>query len=130
MSSITIIGRNFYDAQFDGRVVNVGNTADSSQLCMFGDLTSAAKYVVISKAVSVTDQDCLVERSCLECKVPAVRQAQSVFVSISINSVDFFNGSTPVSFIYFADPVVSSVWPMAGPSVGGTQLLIRGSNFQ
>ena len=134
--SITIIGRYFYDEQFRGRVVEYG--AMSFQRCIFGDLAAVeAKYLTVSPGRTCSGQGCDVDKRCqddqnrcLVCVVPPVAVAQSVYLTISVNSVDFFNGSSPVEFIYFDEPSVVSVGPMAGPSRGNTVLDIYGSNFK
>ena len=66
--------------------------------------------------------------SCLLCSTPAVELPFTSLFHLTANLVDF--SPAPVSLSFFALPVVWSVFPIVGPSTGGTLLTVGGANFQ
>jgi len=48
-------------------------------------------------------------------------------ISLSLNGVDYVSGA--LTFVYYPDPIIDSVFPRAIPSQGGAVLTVSGSNF-
>jgi hypothetical protein len=62
------------------------------------------------------------------CPAPSRITRGLVRVSVALNGADFEPvGSIP--FTYYRMPIVSSLFPAGGPSVGGTHVAIRGTGF-
>jgi hypothetical protein len=51
----------------------------------------------------------------------------AVPVNIAFNGLD--TGSTTLTFVYYPDPIINSVFPLAIPAQGGAVLTVSGSNF-
>ncbi|KAH8069309.1 hypothetical protein JL721_6130 [Aureococcus anophagefferens] len=88
------------------------NFADSSLLaCRFGTATAPARWVNSTE---------------LECEAPA-GAAGDVAVEVSVNGADFTDDGA--TFSYLATAVVSGVSPASGPSTGGTEVTVTGSDL-
>jgi hypothetical protein len=99
-TSVLIIGYNF------------ANTNHLS--CKFGEVTSTAR---------------LISPSMIECDTPAAADDMVglVDVSVSLDGVSFF--TLDAQFAYIEPLAIGSIAPQAGPSSGGTEVVISGGNF-
>jgi len=89
---VTVLGTNFVNS--------------SSLSCKFGSITRFAKYI---------------NSSAISCVCPATSgSVRSVYVDVSNNGIDFSNSR--IQFSYFEEVQVSDVFPVVGPSFGGSLL--------
>jgi len=102
-----------------GTVVSVlgTNFLNSSSLsCKFGHLVVSAAYI---------------NSTSLRCQSPVyaklVTKESKVVVDVSNNGVDF--SSNQVEFTYYEDIEVTNVYPLSGPSSGGTNVFFAGSGY-
>jgi hypothetical protein len=79
--------------------------------CKFGDKIIRAKFISTVRIV---------------CAAPPSDQ-QFVSFEVSLNGVDFT--STNSKFNYYEEPIITSIYPFAGPESGGTEVRIRGTSF-
>jgi hypothetical protein len=79
--------------------------------CKFGDKIIRAKFISTVRIV---------------CVAPSSDQ-QFVRFEVSLNGVDFT--STDSTFNYYEEPIITSIYPFAGPESGGTEVRIRGTSF-
>ena len=63
----------------------------------------------------------------LTCVSPRVDAASPVSVEVSMNGQQY--SSSGVEYTYLSAVVISSVWPLAGASEGGTPVTLTGSGF-
>jgi hypothetical protein len=92
-------------------VYGIGFVPSSQLACRFGDVVSPATYVSPNR---------------VRCAVPA-HALGTVPLDVTWNGFDSTTAGLQFSFV--ALPSVSSVQPVSGSVLGGTLLLVRGSNF-
>ena len=80
-------------------------------LCRFGSMNVNAIFI---------------SETLISCKSPRASIGE-VNVSISSNSVDF--SSDTVLFRYYPSSSLKSIYPLAGPVIGGTTTILKGVNF-
>ena len=67
---------------------------------------------------------------------PCCRWGAALPVAVALNGRDWIGGQPPVRFRYYEPPLVSALGalpvgsPLAGPSLGGTPVTVRGRGFQ
>eukprot|EP00900_Chrysochromulina_parva_P014892 jgi/Chrpa1/23403/Chrysochromulina_OHIO_Genome00017736-RA len=109
-----------------------GPVAGNTQLRVEGvNLLNGDNYTCRFDDIVLTAE--LLPGGALECVTPSMlqtsrarRNLRSAF-SISLNNQDYTED--PIVFTYRELPIVSSIMPDAGPSVGGTLVRVRGSHF-
>ena len=83
--------------------------------CQFGNVTIRGNVITNDK---------------ISCKSPAMSSVgdRTVQLGVSFNSYDF-SDQQDLSFSYVIAPLIHSVFPAHGPSLGGNDVLIYGENF-
>ena len=83
-----------------------------SLMCRFGDSIVPARWISSSQVA---------------CDTPEMSDTGSVSVDISVNGIDYT--SSNVQYTYYADATILGIEPATGPSSGGTEITIVGSDF-
>jgi hypothetical protein len=65
----------------------------------------------------------------IECKTPRWQLKGKVLVSFAMNGVDFIQSESVMNFVYYSQPVISTLLPAASDIRGGTEITIEGQGF-
>lgn len=96
-----------------------GASAMTNLTCGFFDASHF--LLAVSAATWTTNSD-------VWCQSPAAKPGR-VFVEISVNGVDFTQGSG-LEFTTLKEPMVFGLNPLAGAATGGTEVVVRGTGFE
>jgi hypothetical protein len=102
-----------------------GPTAGGADVVVTGDYFQDGAVVLVGgrTATSVT----FVSATRLEARTPS---GDVGVVDVVVTNPDGGTGIFPAAYTYMAPPVVTSVTPPEGPSLGGTAITVRGRGFQ
>ena len=108
-------------------VLGHGLSSGSHRICRFSLSTLAQPSVDLVGATS--DATVRADGRALLCKTPPTASAitQAATVEVTLNGKQ--HTSDGARFDFFVAPNVSAVYPLHGPTAGGTQLLITGEGF-
>jgi hypothetical protein len=101
---------------------------NESLACRFGPETDEFGNVIGASLDTQTTLGKALSDERFVCQSPQMERPMLVMLSVSLNGVDFDRVSF-VPFTFYRAPSVSLLSPAGGPSLGGTQVVVRGQGF-
>ncbi len=113
------------------------SAAEGGIHCKFGEVSVSGEATVVGLVDDDDEENISISGDDIEAAaVPAVVQIECTApehppgpctLEVSLNGQDYTNQR--LSFFFYSDPVVSRIYPVSGPSLGGTLVTVFGTSF-
>jgi hypothetical protein len=123
-TQLAVTGRNFVDLGRDEALCSFRNGKDSKALSSTGHSVIMTNATIINQTLIICDTPSLLN------KQGYAVDADNAWVEVTV-SLDGGNhmSNTSARFDYYVDPVIKSVEPPLGPTIGDTVVTLNGTGF-